>query len=454
MIAIIACILAFVICFWAGRRSLGQALIALLAVGYFYGILRANLLTTFSHFIFDAGLLGTYLSQKWSSDDPQEARRLHAIQLWVILLMAWPVLLVALPFQTLLISLVGLRGAILFIPILLLGSRMKEKDLIELSIGIAVLDLVAFLFAGAEYFIGVPRFFPYSPVTRIIYASGDIVGGFFRIPAIFSSSAAFGGTMASTMPYLIGLWGQGTTRGVRALAVVAMVAALLGVLMSASRTSFIVGGIMVVVTILTTKMSGKSRLFFILVILAVGYAATTNDRFGRFKSLGDADAVTERIAGSVNRGFWEILLEYPMGNGLGGGGTSIPFFLEGQVRNPIGMENEYARILCEQGIIGLLLWLAFIFWYLTRMRCAFAKGPWSNTRRMAFSLVAFSLATAFMGTGLLTAIPGTVIMLVAAGFTATPFRGVPESANIKRVKFLRVRHSQPAYPVHRIKTQA
>jgi hypothetical protein len=434
MIAIALCIVVFFGCYWMGKRSLALGLVATLAVGYFYGILRANLLTAFSHFIFDAGLLGLYLSQKWTSSDPRENRRLAIVRLWTAILIAWPMLLVLLPFQPWLVSLVGLRGAIFFIPVLLLGSHLKDRDLIQLSMGIAALNLVALGFGGAEYILGVPRFFPFSPVTRIIYASGDITGGFFRIPSIFSSSAAYGGAMASTIPYLIGLWGRAANPRQRTLAVSGIVAALVGVLLSASRSSFIFACVMVTVAIVTSKLGGKNRLIFFLVIAGIGYVAMTNARFGRFKSLGDTDAVAERIAGSVNRGFWEILAEYPMGNGLGGGGTSIPYFLEGQVRNPIGMENEYARILCEQGIIGLLLWLVFIAWFLFQIAPAFRAGPWASSRRMAWCLAAFTFSTAFMGTGLLTSIPGTVILLISVGWTATPMLEQSTQAQFRRAR--------------------
>ena len=58
-----------------------------------------------------------------------------------------------------------------------------------------------------------------------------------------------------------------------------------------------------------------------------------NERWQRYKEL-DSQSVEDRISGSVNRSFLEVLVEYPMGNGLGGGGTSIPYFLASQVRNP------------------------------------------------------------------------------------------------------------------------
>jgi hypothetical protein len=199
-----------------------------------------------------------------------------------------------------------------------------------------------------------------------------------------------------------------------------MIAAMFGILMSATRQNFILGSAMILVTIFSSRMKASNRMVFFLLIAGVGAVALSNERFQRFKSLSDTDMVAERIAGSVNRGFLEILTEYPMGNGLGGGGTSIPYFLEGQVRNPIGMENGYTLILGEQGIIGLLLWIGFIIWFFSRAGNAFAKGAWANSRRMAWCFAAVCLGTAWVGTGVFTSIPGTVILLLGLGWTATP----------------------------------
>ena len=428
MLALIVCLVAFAATYRAGRRSLGQGLIALFVVGYFYGIVRANLLTVFSHFIFDAGLIGLYLSQEWISSDPKEAKRLETVRLWTAVLIAWPLLVVLMPFQPLLVSIVGLRGNVFFIPVLILGSRLKEKDLLQLSAGLAVLNLVALGFAWIEYFTSVTQFYPLSPVTLIIYSSGDVAGGYFRIPAIFTSAAAYGGNMVGSLPFLLGLWDRSKTQGVRILAVCGVAAAMVGVLMSATRSNFIIGSAMLLVTILTSRMKTSRRMIFVMLIALAGVLAMSNERFQRFKSLADTEMVSDRIAGSVNRTFWEILMEYPMGNGLGGGGTSIPYFLQGQVRNPIGMENVYSQILCEQGVIGLLLWIGFIVWFLSRVRIAFANGPWVTSRRMAWSLNTFLLGTAWVGLGLFTSIPGTVMLLLGMGWTTNPaLAEVPQS---------------------------
>ena len=420
MLALAICVVAFLTCYWAGRRSLGQGLVALMFFGYFYGILRANLITTFSHFIFDAGMVGLFLSPKWRAVSSEQKKRSKILMTWATILIGWPCLVLLLPFQPFLVSLVGLRGHIFFVPLLLLGARMSRKDLVEFSAGIAVLDLVAVGFATAEYFMGVPRFYPESPVTEIIYHSQDVEGGFYRIPAIFTAAHAFGGTMVATIPFLIGLWSTAQDRLLRMLGLIGMPVALMGILMSATRLNFVLGCAMITFVVATAKIKTKHRVILLLIIMAVGVAALRNVRFQRFKSLTDTEAVSERIAGSVNRSFWELLAQYPMGNGLGGGGTSIPYFLQGQVRNPIGLESEYARILCEQGVIGLLLWLAFIVWFFSRMRVAFAKGAWATTRRMLWCLTFVLFGTGLIGTGLMTSIPGTVLMMLAIGWSVLP----------------------------------
>ena len=422
MIAPALCALAFLVTYLVGRKSLGRGMIVLLTFGYFYGILRANLITTYSHFIFDAALVGLYISQKWNR--PGQSPILRG---WVLVLIGWACLLVLMPFQPVLVSLVGLRGNAFFIPMLLLGGQLKDRDLRELAGGLAALNLVAIAFAWAEYFLGVARFFPESPVTQIIYISGDVTGGFFRIPALFSNAHAYGGTMVATLPYLIGAWTSSSTRKYRLLMLMGLGAAMLGILMSSTRQNFILGSAMVVFALFIRRKKSSGLVGFALLVALIGWTAFTNTRFQRFKSLSDADYVSDRIAGSVNRSFFEILTEYPMGNGLGGGGTSIPYFLEGQVRNPIGLENEYSRILCEQGVIGLMLWVGFILWFFSCARIAFAKDRWSNSRRMIWCLSAVSLGTAWIGIGLLTSIPQTAIMLLGMGWAVTP--GAAERAS-------------------------
>jgi hypothetical protein len=438
MIAIIICAAAFLGCFLAGRRSLGLGLLTLFIFGYFYGIVRANLLTTFSHFIFDAGLIGLYCSQNWLSSTPSERRRLAMIRGWMVVLIGWPILITFLPFQPLLVSLVGLRGNTFFIPLLVLGSRLRTKDLLTLSYGLAVLNLIAVGFGVAEYLLGVPRFYPESPVTAIIFASNDVAGGFLRIPGIFANAHSYGGAMACTIPFLLGAWSQPQSKRLRVLTGLGVGAAFAGILLSATRLHFVIGVTILCMMLFTTRLSPSTWAALIVLLGIAGWTAATNARFQRFKSLSDTDAVSERIAGSMNRGFFEILIEYPMGNGMGGGGTSIPYFLQGQVRSPIGLENEYARILSEQGIIGLMLWVGFVGWFFCRAPVAFAKGRWVNGRRGAWCYAAISMLSALSGIGLLTAIPQSALMLLGVGWATTRMPEETETPEEVRAKAVRV----------------
>ena len=270
--------------------------------------------------------------------------------------------------------------------------------------------------------MGLTRFFPYSAVTALIYGSLDVAGGFYRIPATFVTSHGYGGMMVATIPFLIGIWDQSVNGKIRLLALLGTAAALIGVLLSATRLNFAIGVVLVGVAIWNGRMKASRRAVFALLIVGMMVLALKNERLTRFKSLSDSDYVEERISGSVNRGFLEILIEYPLGNGLGGGGTSIPYFLQGLVRNPISMENEYARILSEQGVIGLLLWIGFLVWFFSRFKAVFGKGPWATGRRLILVLTISELITGLIGTGMLTAIPGTAMLLLGIGFVATPMR--------------------------------
>jgi hypothetical protein len=427
MIAILLCVLALGVTFWAGRRSLPMGLIVLLAIGYFYGILRANLLSTASHFIFDAGLAGLFLSNCWKSTSPAQPRNSEPILFWLVVLISWAVIVCLLPFQPPAVSIVGLRGNTFLLPMLFLGSRLRDRHLLTLANGLSVLNMAALGFAVAEYFLGVQQFYPVSPVTLTIYISGDVGDGYFRIPAIFSSAHAYGGTMLVTLPLLFGAWTRALSRAQRLLSLAGISAAMAGILLSATRTNFALGCGALLVVFFMTRMKPATRLAFVLLVVAAAIASLTNVRFQRFKSLADTDAVVGRIAGSVNRSFWEILMQYPMGNGLGGGGSSMPHFLQAQVRNPIGLENEYSRIACEQGVIGLLLWCAFIGWYVCRGPVAFQKGLWQSGRRLAWCLSLCLLATGLIGIGMLTSIPASALLLLSIGWSATtPVVEVPE----------------------------
>ena len=429
MEGIVLCGLALVACFFAGRRSLTSGLGVLLGLGYGYGMIRANVPDSMAHFIFDAGVVGFYLSLMTRRMTSAQRRRVQVLMPWLALLVGWPVLLFFLPVQDPLVQLVGLRGQIFFLPFLLIGAMLESEDYYLLAKWLAVLNLVAFGFAVAEYFEGLDRFFPRNADTATIYSSNDIAGYTqYRIPSTFVTSASYSGVMVLTMPLLLNAWTQ--RRAVRLeywLFATALVASLLGVFMGASRSW---AGVMILAigsTFLMGQMTLRVLLGSIALAVCVGLIVANNPRMQRFTTLQDTEMVESRFATSVNESFVAALHDYPMGNGLGGGGTSIPYFLQDRVKDTVVMENEYGRILLEAGIPGLLIWLIFILWAVAH---GIPDGEWGLALRLTRNLLALSFATAVLGTGLLTWIPGTPMVLALLGWTTTAGVRAPAASRV------------------------
>ena len=426
---LVACVASFVITFLLARRSLVWGIISVLVAGYLYGILRANIRHPASHFFADAAVGGLFAAQLFLKLPHEEKRRIRPLLNWVLVLAIWPTLLLIIPVQHYLVQLVGYRGAVLVLGFLILGARLSGKEWYSVAVGCAVLNLVAFGVALAEYQVGIEPFFPESEVTRIMYQSRVLVeaGGlrpFFRIPSSFSSAHAYGGTMVMTMPLLLGAWvetsGQGPSRNqslYKLLFASAIGASVLGVFMSATRQH----ALMLFVVILAATLGGRIRMAFrvgwVMLILVVAVVVARDARLQRFTALQDSEDVMERVQISVNKEFLDYAIEYPMGNGLGGGGTSMPYFLQARVNSTAGLENEYGRIMLEEGIPGLVLWVGFIVW-LALQGAARQRGPWSFGRRLAWVVVVAYFSTAAIGLGLMASIPQSYIFFLLGGWIA------------------------------------
>jgi hypothetical protein len=418
---LVLCAAGFAAGFLFGRLSVVAGLGAVLTAGYLYGILRANYLDSFTHFIFDAAVVGFYLSV-WGRVSPQAANpRAEPLRWWVTVLLAWVAVMFLLPMQHLLIQLVGLRGNAFLVPFLLVGTRLTDRDRRRLCLVLAVLNVMALGFAVGEYALGVPAFFPENAVTEIIYKSNDVADHTaFRIPACFVNAHAFAGTMVGTIPWLVGAWMQPRQRPwQRYLVLAGLAAALVGVFMAGARVHLVLLFVLVAVVTLSGQLRGGYWLGWLLLLGGVGYLVSGEERLQRFLTLAKTQEVMERIEGSVNMNFWELFTLYPMGNGLGGGGTSVPFFLRHLIRDPVVMENEYSRILLEQGLVGLALWVAFFAWALTR-----PAPPPGDSWRMCWRLLWWTclgnFAASLLGTGLMTAIPQTALIFLSVGFLCVP----------------------------------
>jgi len=392
-----------------------------ITVGYFYGILRANYITTPIYFLFDAAVIGLFLSTLPRVITERSSGPERSLKIWVAFLILWPTILFFIPVQDYMVQLVGLRGNVFMIPFLLLGVALDKKDIYKIAMWLGCLNLIALGFAIAEYFIGVPRFFPPSPVTEIIYRSNDLVNyTAFRIPSTFSNSHAFAGTMVITIPILVGAWVQHfERRSHKYLLAAAIAAALIGVLMSAARVHFIVAGVLVLVIAFSIRRRFAHSIGWVLMIAGIAWLATGEERLQRFVTLGNTDEVISRFRNSVNMTFFELAYQYPLGTGLGAGGTSLPYFLLDRIKDRIVMEDEYARIVLEQGIIGLYLWTVFLIWLFTRPKAKQDEDPWFLGKRLALVAGLCYFGTGLIGTGLLTSIPLTCLLFLSLGWMLT-----------------------------------
>ncbi len=336
--------------------------------------------------------------------------------------MAWPLVCIAysplLPeSQPLLVQLVGLREAVLVVPCLLLGARLDRLDLERIAPALGVLNVVALAFALLEYVFGVETFIPRSAVTELIYQSKDVQSAgatFYRIPSIFINSHAYGGTMVMSVPFLIQGLDLGGRR--RTLCWAGLLAATAGAFMCGARLPVV----MLLAATAYAVLSGRIRVGTLVTFAVVGAAMTYlilhAERLQRFTTLGDSDLVRHRLGTSMNLSFFDILLAYPVGAGLASAfGTSIPYFLANDpgIHSQIGMETEYSRLVLEEGIIGLLLWLALALISSLRAGQTRAMSPAAGSYLRA--LIGITWLVGLLGAGLLSAVPSAALLLTAMG---------------------------------------
>jgi hypothetical protein len=402
----------------ATSKSLGHGFLAMYAVGYFSGVVRANYLSVYTTFMFDAAVLGLYLGFLLV-----QYRR--AAGVWsgpagpfVLSLIAWPTLLSLMPVNNLLVQFVALRATVWFLPVLLIATRLTVTDLAVVSRGLVVLNLVALAGGLYVYQHGVEALYPQNSVTLIIYKSRDVAGfQYHRIPSTFLSAHAYGATMLSTLPFLLDrVAGVGVGLADRGLAAVGVVAAAGGLLMCAARSPLVVFAAAAAVAWTLNRFSLALGLGGAVLVGGMILVAGSNERFQRASSLGDTESVAARLHGSANEQFLVLLMDYPGGAGMGSSvGTSIPYFLADVAPQQIGLENEFSRILIDQGWVGLGGWLAFVGWLFVRPPPTRPPAAWRLGVVFMYSLCLAIWMTAFTGAGTLSSIPASVLILTQMG---------------------------------------
>jgi hypothetical protein len=203
---------------------------------------------------------------------------------------------------------------------------------------------------------------------------------------------------------------------------------LLGVFICAARSPVVQLLAIVGLLLLVSRLSAKLLASLAVLAVGVGLVVSTTPRFQRFLTLDDTRYVTERVSMSVDTSLLDVIVNYPLGNGLGSAaGTSIPFFLLDLAKPQYGLENEFARVAMEQGLIGLVLWLAFLAWLLSRLP-PYRRKEQVVANRLAWATVVVLWMTAFIGTGLLASVPGSALLLLWMGALIGMRRPVPAPA--------------------------
>lgn len=418
MTGLLICLVCGLACYTAASYSLVRGLQAVLAVGYFYGIVRSNLYDGFSHFIFDAAVGGFYVGFGSRFFITPRDPKLQILRRWITVLLAWPFLMAIFPIQDYLVQLVGLRGNAYFLPFMVCGFTLNRDEAFRVAVWLGILNLAVLVFGLAEFVMGIEPFYPQNDSTALIYRSRDVASGgdiALRIPATFPHAHGYAAAMVFSIPWLVGgLLIPGWTAAQGLLLGGGLFAAVLGAMLSATR-SWIPGFMILVLFIaFSGRLRGGIWLGVAVILGSVFYIAFSEERLQRFTTLADADLVIERVYGSVNLNFVELLENYPLGNGMGGGGTSLPGFLQAKVRNPVGMENEYSRIMLEQGIPGLLMWLGFIGWLTSQFPQRLDN--WDFGRQLLWISVLLTFLNGMIGTGLMIGVPGAAMTFLNLGF--------------------------------------
>jgi hypothetical protein len=447
MTGTICCLLAFLSCLASSYFQLGLGIGFLIFWGYFFGILKANYFDSNGLFIFDSATIGFYLGLANKIGKYSGFIGWKKIFPWFAMLLAWPVFMAVVPIQHYLIQVIGLRGNIFWLPMIMIGAIINPREHKILVYSLAVLNIVSFGFAIAEYYLGVELFVPQNDATTIVFNSNDVADGKLRIPSIFANAHSYANFMVLTIPWLLGELIT-TDRGRSGwllkwfLLIGGLISAFLGVFIAGPRQPVVVLGL----TGILIFYFGRFNFWYLILIgligLVVGLFVAQEERMQRFTQLQDLEAVQARINSSLSMTFLDILVDYPLGNGMGSGGTSLPSFAQTLLTRSIIMENEFSRILLEQGLPGLVLFVSFFIWFV--MKKLTENDAAIKTKVFVWCTSVVVISSSFIGIGLMTTVPATAVLLLGLGFCFnSQFQTV--LVNHEKVSFRSGYFNVPAY---------
>jgi hypothetical protein len=392
-------LIAFMMTFLVTTRSLGWGIATAIAVGHLHGPVKANYSSIYTLFMYDSGMAGLYLSFLLNAQRYTRRRYPAGLAGWCQALIAWPTHMALIPVNDPYTQAQAWRMTVWYLPIALIACQCSRSDILNLGRSLAILNLISLSVGIYLYQYGVAALYPLNEATILIYQSADIAGGNYRIPANFIASGIYGSVMYTSLPLLIGLIFRFSVASFDWwLMMLGIVAAAGGVILCGTRSPIVATVLLLTLAWAVSGFSAKLVSFGAVLIAGGIWMILSNERFQRIFTLDSTEAVTGRMYGSLNESFIELILKYPTGAGMG---------------TPVGGENEYARIVADQGIVGLALWLGFIIWLVIRT-------PSRQQRKnillvMVYCNILATFGTAFIGVGAFASIPGSSMFLLQIG---------------------------------------
>ena len=214
-----------------------------------------------------------------------------------------------------------------------------------------------------------------------IFGTGDVSGrtfqdanGVSRVrPFGLTSESGGGGLMALlALPAALALLGLARTRGVALLALPLLAGISLAVFTSQGRAVFI-GAVVALIAYVSLTVLSRRLVPTLAAILAVTLIAgattsalTSNSRndgaFSRIQTVAPATLLetTTRERGSSLGLITDYIEKYPLGTGLGTVGPAATYSNNGRTPANFNGETEFNFLLLELGVVGMLIFLAFV----------------------------------------------------------------------------------------------
>ena len=236
-------------------------------------------------------------------------------------------------------------------------------------------------------------------------------GSSFRRYSTYVTSAVFGSVMAICTTLSVSrMLVPGVSWFQRAILLACSAACSYSVLLTGSRTSLLMLGIGLMLT--TIFYRGPARFMFVpaLLFAAVfaGVQLTEGSAGERFSSLLHFDTVVGRVKIVVNPAI-SVMMETPLGNGLGRSGHGVPFvfYRVFQDFKIIPIDGDIGRLVVDMGLVGLVVYVVMLY------------SGLSDSVRWMWLLRDSNL-------GIIAAPTGTLFILgLIQVFTGSPYLGIP-----------------------------